>query len=117
MHDQSHSGLRHVMRSVVEGVQHTLHLQLVSPDLSECATQDAALERLFNPMWKRHSIDQGVSVDHADSLDHCASLDLGASLDTMEKPLVVDPVIELRSCASPACASRSSESERTVAIR
>jgi hypothetical protein len=106
MHDQSTSGLRHMMRSVVEGVQHTLHI--TSPDLSECATQDAALERLFNPLWKRHSIDHGESVDQED---------LGASLDTLDKPRVVQRVIDLRTGTSPSCASPSSESERTVAIR
>jgi hypothetical protein len=47
LHDDSSCGLRAIMKSLFEGVQHTLHPS--KAELSECATQDTSLQSIFAP--------------------------------------------------------------------
>jgi predicted kinase len=62
IHDQSTAGLRHMMKSAMEQVQQRLHM--LSPDVSECAHEDAALERMFNPVWVKHHLSLDAHTEH-----------------------------------------------------
>lgn len=52
LHDQSTSGLRHLMKSAIDHVQHRLHLR--GPGAESADHEDAALQRMFNPVWNKH---------------------------------------------------------------
>ena len=104
LHDQSTTGLRHLMKPIIDNVQGKLLLR--SPDLSECPTEDPALERMFNPVLRKKRIS---------SIDQNEESELIAKVLTSSGMISPNDTV---SCSPPSgfCSS-SSEDDKTVNIR
>lgn len=103
LYDQSATSLRNLMQPVIDNVQAKFFQK--SPELSESLTQDPALERLFNPVWRKK---RNSSIDESEDAERLAKVLSNSGWISSN---------DTASCCSPPCGASSSEDDKTVNIR